>query len=254
MSHEPCGQWRRGHGRVGRIAIATRNLHVALHETRKYDLEKGDYAVLSVSDTGPGITKKDLEHIFEPFYSKKIMGRSGTGLGLSVVWNTMQDHDGAVKVDTNPKGTTFELYFPATDQQVTPDGEGVKLADLRGKGERILVIDDQAQQRDIATKMLESLGYRVHAVESGEKAISFLQKNSADLLLLDMIMDPGINGRETFQESLKINPGQKAVIVSGYSENEEVKKVFELGVGGLIKKPYSMEELGLIVRRELGKK
>ena len=238
----------------GKITIATQNQHVDPHKTKKYDLERGDYAVLSVSDTGPGIAEKDMEHIFEPFYSKKIMGRSGTGLGLTVVWNTMQDHGGAVTVDSSPNGTTFKLYFPATDQQIAADEESVKLADLRGNGERILVVDDQEQQRDIATKILESLGYRVDAVASGEKAIEFLQKKSTDLLLLDMIMDPGINGRQTYQESIRIKPGQKAVIASGYSKSAEVKKAFELGASGFIKKPYSMEELGIVIQQELQKK
>ncbi|MEA3387078.1 MAG: response regulator [Patescibacteria group bacterium] len=237
----------------GAVVISTRNQTVEKPTGNTLHIAKGQYVVLSVKDTGSGIAEKDLDHIFEPFYTKKIMGRSGTGLGLSVVWNTVQDHDGTITVTSSKDGTTFELYFPISDEEITVEETGTEIKQLKGNGERILIIDDEPQQRDIASQMLISLGYEVNAVASGEKAIEYLKENSVDLLLLDMVMDPGLNGRETYERIIKIIPGQKAVIASGFSENNNVQKTLQLGAGGFIKKPYSMEELAKAVKFELGK-
>ncbi len=237
----------------GTVVVSTRNQTVEKPAGKTLHIEKGQYVVLSVRDTGSGIAEKDLNHIFEPFYTKKIMGRSGTGLGLSVVWNTVQDHDGTITVTSSKDGTTFDLYFPISEEKITVEKTETEIKQLKGNGERILIIDDERQQRDIATQILISLGYEVNAVASGEKAIEYLKKNSADLLLLDMIMDPGINGRETYERIIKIHPGQKAVIASGFSKNDDVQKLNQLGVEGFIKKPYSLEQLGKAVKFELRK-
>jgi DNA-binding NtrC family response regulator len=125
--------------------------------------------------------------------------------------------------------------------------------DLEGNGQSILIIDDEFQQRDIATQMLASLGYQPHAVASGEEAVEYLQDKKADLLLLDMIMAPGMNGRETYEEILKIHPGQRAVICSGFSKNKEVKNAHALGAGGFVKKPYTRSQLGRAVQQELAR-
>ena len=215
----------------------------------------GEYTVLSVRDTGSGISQHDLDHIFDPFYTTKKMGRSGTGLGLAVVWNTVQDHDGFVSVESNGGGTTFSLHFPICSQAAscrmsTPGGS---LVGLHGKG-RLLVVDDEQTQREITAKILTTLGYEVAAVGSGEEAVAFLEKSCVDLVLLDMLMDPGINGRETFERILHTCPGQKAIVVSGYSDSEDIKQAMELGVLALLKKPYTMEEIGLAVREALGEK
>ena len=235
----------------GSIVISTRNQSVDEITAIKHDLKMADYAVLSITDTGSGIPKQDIDHIFEPFYTKKIMGKSGTGLGLAVVWNTVQDHNGGVIVHSSSKGTTFELYFPVCREESALPPESKREEDLRGSGEKILVVDDQQQQRDIAKKLLTSLGYQIHSVNSGEQAIEFLKENHVDLVLLDMLMEPGINGRETYEEIIKIHPGQRAVIASGFSDNEEVLKARELGARQFIKKPYSREQLGLAIAEEL---
>jgi CheY-like chemotaxis protein len=114
-----------------------------------------------------------------------------------------------------------------------------------------LVVDDEPQQRDIAARMLERLGYVPHAVSSGEEAVAYLQDKKVDLVMLDMIMDPGMNGRCTYEAILERHPGQKAIIASGYSENEEVAKALALGAGRLLKKPYSIHELAMAVKTEL---
>jgi CheY-like chemotaxis protein len=239
---------------AGIVSVITENRYVD-RPLKGYDeVHRGEYVVLSVMDTGPGISPEDLEHIFEPFYTKKIMGRSGTGLGLAVVWNTVQDHDGYIDVITGENGTRFDLYFPACRQTINPEAElPVEIADLQGGGRTVLVIDDEQTQRDIACAMLRLLGYRPVSRESGEAALEYLQDHSVDLLLLDMIMEPGINGQETYERISKIYPGQKAVIASGFSETEEVKKAQALGAGLFLKKPYTLIQLGQTILQELTK-
>ncbi|OPY14026.1 MAG: Blue-light-activated protein [Syntrophus sp. PtaB.Bin001] len=236
----------------GKVTIRTANRYLD-KPIRGYDaMQEGDYAVLMVSDTGSGISAEDIDKIFEPFYTKKVMGRSGTGLGLAVVWGTVKDHKGYIDVHSEEgKGTTFTLYFPVTREEKAEDRKAAPPESYLGRGETILVVDDSSEQRDLALTMLKGLGYRANAASGGEEAIAYLQSNRADLLVLDMIMDPGIDGLETFQRILKICPAQKAVIVSGFSQTERVKKAQELGAGVYVRKPYILERLGLAVRKEL---
>ena len=237
----------------GNVNISTVNRYVD-KPLRRYDVIKlGEYAVLSVLDDGSGISSDDLERIFEPFYTKKVMGRSGTGLGLAVVWNVVQDHKGYIDVTSNENGTTFELFFPITREEISGQDLTIPFKDLKGDGEKILVIDDVASQRDISCKMLEIFGYKTKAVSSGEEAVEYLKENTVDLILLDMIMDPGINGRETYERIIKIHPNQKAIIVSGFAETDDVKEALKLGVGKYIKKPFTIEKIGLAVKEELEK-
>ena len=237
----------------GHVTIATRNRSVDRPIGGYDDVAAGEYAVLSVSDDGPGISPPDLQRIFEPFYTKKIMGRSGTGLGLAVVWNVVQDHKGYIDIKTDEKGTTFKLYFPITWEQPARHHLPVSIDDCKGNGETILVVDDVSHQREVSCKMLDALGYQTQAKPSGEKAVEYLQNNSVDLILLDMIMDPGINGREAYERIVKIHPNQKAIIISGFAETGEVKAAQELGAGQFLKKPVSLEKLGLAVKEELTK-
>ncbi|MEA3333935.1 MAG: cache domain-containing protein [Pseudomonadota bacterium] len=239
----------------GEIEISTHTLKPDDPLINKLSLTPGEHTILRVKDNGPGISENDIEHIFEPFYSKKIMGKSGSGLGLAVVWNTMQDHDGRVTVQSDGQGSTFNLYFPATREKANPRPNEVPLPEIKGKHEKILVVDDEPLQQEVARLILEELNYKVETVSSGEEAIKWLQTQAADLIILDMIMDPGISGRETFAQIKNLRPQQKAIIASGFSENEEIKEAQKIGAGTFVKKPYSIEELGLAVKQELtGKK
>ncbi|MBU0988794.1 MAG: response regulator, partial [Proteobacteria bacterium] len=213
----------------------------------------GEYVMLTVSDDGSGISPGDLERIFEPFYTKKVMGRSGTGLGLAVVWNMVQDHKGYINVENSEKGTVFELYFPVTREEVAAEREKVPLEDYLGHGEKILVVDDEERQREIASGMLTELGYNTESVSSGEEAIEYVKEHPVDLIVLDMVMPKGINGRKTYEEIIKIRPGQKAIIASGYAKTKEMDIAQELGAGKYIKKPYILEKIGLAVKEELEK-
>jgi PAS domain S-box-containing protein len=230
-------------GLAGSVVISTANVDDQI------GFEQSEtFVVVTVADTGPGIDRNDLEHIFEPFYSKKVMGRSGSGLGLTVVWTTMEDHGGRVTVDSNNKGTSFHLYFPVSREAAVPSSV-LEQVDIRAADcERILVVDDDPVVRDLACLMLRSLGYQVETVDSGEEAIRFLQTGIVDLVVLDMLMEPGMNGLQTYREILKLYPEQKAIIASGFSESRDVKDALQLGAGGFIKKPYLKQQLGALIR------
>jgi len=237
----------------GEVTISTMNRYLDRPLRGYNDVNSGEYVVLSVSDEGPGILSNDLERIFEPFYTKKVMGRSGTGLGLAVVWNILLDHKGYIDVITDKNGSTFELYFPMTRDEFSDKDLSIPINDYKGNQETILIVDDVESQRDICCRMLEKLGYQTNAVSSGEEAVEYLKENTADLILLDMIMDPGMNGRETYERIIEIHPKQKAIIVSGFAVTDEVKEAQKLGAGKYIKKPYTIKNLGLAVREELEK-
>jgi signal transduction histidine kinase len=236
----------------GMLTITTSNqsLDKPVHG---YDaVNEGDYVVLSVTDTGEGISDSDIKHIFEPFYTKKIMGRSGTGLGLAVVWGTVKDHNGYINVQSEVgRGTTIALYFPVIREEIAIVPTAIPLSDYIGNDESILVIDDIKEQRELAARILGKLNYKVKTVSSGEAAVKCLGTEKADLLVLDMIMDPGMDGLDTYKAIVEIHPRQKAIIVSGFSETDRVKEAKALGAGDYLRKPYVIERLGLAVRKEL---
>ncbi len=237
-------------GDKGNIVVSTGNQLIAESDMLELNMEPGTYVSLIIRDDGPGISANDLEHIFEPFYSKKIMGHSGTGLGLTIVWNTVMDHNGKVFIDSNENGTSFQLYFPVSDREIVR-AENETGEQNGGNNEHILVVDDEPQLRDIASQMLQTMGYVVDSVSSGELALEFVKKKTVDLIILDMLMEPGMSGRQTYEEITKLHPKQKAIVASGFSESEDVKATLRLGAGGFIKKPYSMTKLGQVVKEVL---
>jgi PAS domain S-box-containing protein len=238
----------------GTIFISTENRYVDRPLSGYENVEEGDYVVLTVSDPGAGISPKDMKRIFEPFYTKKVMGRSGTGLGMAVVWGTVKDHNGYVDVQsTERKGTTFTLYFPITRKEIAKQKPRLPIDDYMGKEESILVVDDVKEQRELALTLLTKLGYAADTVSSGERAVEYLKEHSVDLIVLDMIMDPGIDGFDTYKKIIEVHPRQKAIIASGFSETDRVKEAQRLGAGQYIKKPYTIENIGLAIKEELGK-
>ncbi len=240
--------------RGGQITITSENRYVDRPVKGYEDVKEGDYVVLKVADKGEGIAAEDLKHLFEPFYTKKVMGRSGTGLGMAVVWGTVQDHSGYIDIKSAPaEGTLFELYFPANRDSLRQADVAMPVDTYTGHGEMILVVDDIKAQRDIASSILERLGYTVAAVSGGEAAVDYLMDQSVDLVILDMIMDPGIDGLDTYKRILARHPHQKAIVASGFSETERVKEVQRLGAQDYIKKPYTVEKIGLAVKKVLGR-
>jgi PAS domain S-box-containing protein len=239
----------------GEVTIRTESRYLDKAIMGYDEISEGDYAVLTVSDTGMGIPAENREKIFEPFYTKKTMGRSGTGLGLAIVWGTVKDHNGYIDLRTEVgEGSTFTLYFPVTRDDLIAQQQKVPIEQYMAKGESVLVVDDIAEQRDVASKLLARLGYEVHMVSSGEEAVKYLKGNKADILVLDMLMAPGIDGLDTYQRVLEINPKQKAILVSGFSETDRVREAQKLGAGAYVKKPYAMEKIGMAVREELNRK
>jgi two-component system cell cycle sensor histidine kinase/response regulator CckA len=238
----------------GKINISTENFFTSKPHKGYASIEKGEYVVLKVKDNGVGISERDVRRIFEPFYTKKVMGRSGTGLGMSVVWGTVKDHSGHIDVVSREgEGTTFSLYFPVTREHAEPDGEDALFKDLLGNKELILIVDDMEEQRLIASEIVNKLGYHVITAGSGEEAVDMVKKNKPALIILDMIMEPGMDGLETYKRIRKINPAQKAVLVSGFSETEQVKEAQKLGAGEYIRKPYMIKKIGKAIKHELQK-
>ena len=238
----------------GHLTISTRNRYNDIPINGYDEISEGDYVLLTISDTGVGISPEDVERIFEPFYTKKIMGRSGTGLGMAVVWGTVKDHNGYIDVKSREgDGTEFDLYFPATRQEKAAAGAALTHDEYRGNGESILVVDDAREQREIARLILTELGYGVVTAAGGEEAIEVIKQRSVDLVVLDMIMDPGIDGLDTYREILKHHPGQRAIIASGFSETDRVKEAQRLGAGHYVKKPYTIDKLGVAIRSELNR-
>ena len=236
----------------GKVVLSTENLYVD-KPIRGYDqVVEGDYVVLTVTDPGAGIKPEDQDRIFEPFYTKKVMGRSGTGLGMAVVWGTVKDHHGYIDMQSAEEiGTTFRLYFPVSREDPAEQRISHCVEDYKGHGETILVVGDVEEQRIIATALLQKLGYSVTAVSGGEEAVCRLEKQPFDLLLLDMIMDPGMDGLDTYKSIIEFHPHQKAIIASGFSETERVRQAQELGAGRYVKKRYSIEKLAMAVNAEL---
>lgn len=241
-------------GENGNIQISTENCifthPMLISETE----EQGTRHVkLTIADDGPGIAEEDIEHIFEPFYSTKVMGKSGTGLGLSIVWNIIQEHCGWIEVKNTYPGVAFEIYLPATQDQVCPVVKNIDPKELTGQGEKILLIDDQVEQNMVVEKSLRKIGYKVSSVTSGEAGIAFLKTNDVDLILLDMVMGEGMNGRETLEIIRKTKPEQQVIVVSGYAQSDEIRKTKALGVSLFLEKPITLSNLALSIKKAMVK-
>jgi PAS domain S-box-containing protein len=211
-----------------------------------------EWVMVKVLDNGIGIAPADLKRIFEPFYTKKVMGRSGTGLGMAVVWGTVQDHNGHIDVRSKENEfTEFTIFLPADRDSASLTREKSTPTTFQGSGEMILVVDDLKDQRVLAEKMLSRLGYKVQTAGSGEEAIDLVRSRAPDLVVLDMLMEPGIDGLETYRRILACRPGQKAIIASGFAASDRVQEAMKLGASGYIRKPYRLETLGTAVKKSL---
>ncbi len=237
----------------GKILITTSNDYIDSSTPGYKDIVPGEYVILSIIDNGSGIDEKYLKKIFEPFFTKKEMGKSGTGLGLTIVWNTVQDHNGFINMHSDNTGTKFDLLFPAIREKITKKEELGSIDEIKGQGQMVLVVDDLKTQQKIAASILENLGYKTQTVDNGHAAVEFIKNNPTDLVILDMIMAPSISGLETYQIIKKVNSNQKAIIASGYSESKDVLMAQELGAGSFIKKPYTILDMGIAVKEELEK-
>ncbi len=241
-------------GDKGTVLVTTENRYVN-SPIKGYDTTiPGNYVVLTISDNGMGIPPDKLARIFEPFYTSKVMGRSGTGLGMTVVWGTVKDHGGYLDVTSSPKeGTTITVFLPIQEGKEGQKAQAAVTPEemKQGNGETILLVDDDEAQRKLGESILTTLGYKTETAESGEDALDFLKERTVDLVLLDMVMEPGMDGLDTYQNILTIRPDQKVIIVSGYSETDRIKKALELGVRSYVKKPYRLGEIVTTIQEVL---
>jgi len=233
----------------GWVRISTANLYAENPEEE--GLATGEYVQLRVEDNGSGIPKPFQDKIFDPFFTRKKMGRSGTGLGLTVVKNTVEDHGGDIRLLSDDSGSQFELLFPGIREALPKTEDPDSLEEIKGHGETVLIVDDLASQRKIGATILGKLGYAVFTVADGMAALDFVKAQPVDLLVLDMIMAPAISGLETYRRIKEIRPDQKAIIASGHSESDDVLKIQQLGAGHFVKKPYTIMDMGLAVKEEL---
>jgi PAS domain S-box-containing protein len=237
---------------VGRLTITTENFYFDDMVVNYGSIPRGEYVKMTVTDTGCGIPEKIRSRIFDAFFTTKVADKKrGSGLGVSVVDAVVRDHQGYIDLaSVEGEGTSFYLYFPVTREAPAPDEK----TDVVGGSESILVVDDDRVQRDVSRELLTRLGYRVTVAESGEEALRLIGSQSADLILLDMIMPPGIDGAETYRRILEISPGQRALLVSGYAESSRVELALQLGAAAFVRKPLPRKSLAAAVRSALDRK
>jgi PAS domain S-box-containing protein len=233
----------------GVLTIETSNVLLDQDYTRNHiGAKPGRHVMLLVSDTGQGIDKETLEHIFEPFYTTKDVGK-GTGLGLSMVYGIVKQHDGYISCESQPgHGTTFRIYFPAVEKE-QEEHEQVDVSSPPGGFETLLMVDDEEVVRELGSDYLRQAGYTVLTASNGREALEVYQEKQADvcLVLLDLIM-PEMGGRKCFKELLQINPNVKVLIVSGYTSGGTEKDAVELGARGFVEKPYDLTKLLQTIR------
>ncbi len=235
----------------GGILISTTNVHLDQAVDGFERIPVREYVCISVTDNGIGIPSADLSKIFEPFFTRKAAKKSGTGLGMTIIWATVKDHHGYLDIDSREgQGTNLTIYLPATAESGDQEKRRVVLEDYLGSG-TILVVDDVPEQRHITANMLRKIGYTVYTAASGEEAIVMVGKQKFDLIILDMIMPGGIDGLETYQKIQRLVPKQKAIITSGYSQSGRVAEMQGLGAGIFIQKPFTLEQIGMAVKASL---
>jgi PAS domain S-box-containing protein len=239
----------------GRIVMETANVDVEGERARELELTAGKYVLLQVSDTGHGMDAATMGHIFEPFFTTKKMGK-GTGLGLATVYGIVKQSGGSIQVKSEAgRGSTFRIYLPAADGGARKRAETIARERVVGGTETILVVEDEADLRELTRIFLEGYGYRVLQASSAEQAIEATERygERIDLLLTDVIM-PGMSGRRLAEDVLSRRPQTKILYMTGYTDDMVVQhRVLEPGVQ-LLQKPFSKAELAVKVRATLDEK
>ena len=236
----------------GKLTIETRN--VVLDEKFCESPEgtgalPGKYVSLSISDTGIGMSQQCLDHIYEPFYTTKEVGK-GTGLGLAIVYGIINSHKGHIVCKSQEgKGSTFDVYLPALKSKIKADADEPQ--DIRMSGsETILLVDDDESVRNLGHEMLSKIGHKVITAKSGEAALKLYKskKDEIDLIMLDLLM-PGMGGHKCLEKLLKINSKAKILIASGHSGKESNNTKIEAKAKGFVSKPYKINEISQAIRQ-----
>ncbi len=234
---------------TGEITIQTSVARLTKLVNGYENITPGNYIMLRVRDTGEGIPDDKLKRIFEPYFSTKQMNESGTGLGLSIVYGVVKDHNGYYDVISHVgRGTEFILYFPLAKSE---KAESVDLSQKPGGIERILIVDDNKSQREVASDILTHLGYDTVTVSSGREAVDYVRDNDVDLVVIDMVMETDFDGLTTYQEITRLKPGLKALLVSGYPSSERVEQAQSLGAGPFVEKPLDLVKISKVIKEVL---
>ena len=221
--------------------------------THKPELIPGAYACLSISDTGTGMNQETINHIFEPFYTTKEVGK-GTGIGLSVIHNIVESHKGMITVDSEPKkGTTFHVFFPLVE-----DVESVSrniFGPTPTGNERILYVDDEKLLTDLFSRLLEPLGYKVTTKTNSTEALKLFKSkpDDFDMLITDQSM-PDLSGVEMAIEFLKIRPDIPIILCTGYSSKISAEEAKKIGIKEFMMKPLHRRQLAATIRKILDEK
>jgi two-component system cell cycle sensor histidine kinase/response regulator CckA len=244
----------------GTVDIATRRAAVDAAKAASFGAAPGEFAVITVADTGTGIDRSVLSRIFDPFFSTREpgagpRGRSGSGLGLSSAYGILRNHGGFIEVDSERgKGSTFSLWLPRSAAEV-PESREADAGDAAAEAGRltVMVVEDEPMVAEVAALMLQRLGLNVIKALSGESAVAHFRERGGrvDLVLLDMIM-PGMGGDETFRRMREIDPGAKVLLSSGYSREGRAQDLIKAGCLGFLQKPYNLAELRAKLEEILG--
>lgn len=208
-------------------------------------LKSGNFIIIKISDTGCGIPKKNLNKIFDPFFTTK---STGTGFGLTSTYSIVKRHRGYIRVDSKENfGTTFEIYMRASDR--IPDEEEISIKSIENtSGGSVLIMDDEEYILEVLVKMLKYHGFTVSTARTGEEAVALYKNNLEsgspfDYVILDLTVYNGMGGKETVKILRDIDPGVKAIVSSGYSDNPILANYREYGFSGILSKPYIIEDV-----------
>ena len=236
----------------GNLTISTNNAVISTdHSEFSRGVKKGEYVLLTVSDTGHGIDDELIPHIFEPFFTTKAVGK-GTGLGLATVYGIVKQHNGHITCDSRSGiGTTFNIYVPTLINEKDTEKLMVETP-LIGGNETLLLVEDEELVRDLGREILTGFGYEVIIAENGKLALDIFQeqKNRISLVILDLIM-PEMDGRRCLKEILQMDRNARVLIASGYSEDMSLEDSIMASAKGFIRKPYDMRTLLQTVRKIL---
>jgi len=227
---------------VGKISINTRNINLSEDDSKKYkNLEPGKFILLEVGDTGGGMEESTKKHIFEPFFTTKKEGE-GTGLGLATVYGIVKQHNGIIKVSTEPgEGTTFQIYLPAVDKKISEKDEQTEQKKISSGSETILIAEDNTQVRNLTQGVLENLGYTVYSYSTGENVLADFEEDNIDnidLLLTDIMM-PGLNGKQLYKRVKNKYEEVKVIYISGYPKDTVLEQGKVKDDDVFIQKPFS---------------
>lgn len=239
----------------GNLTIKTANVDIN-HSYCKVipDARPGRFVRLTISDSGKGMDKKTVQHIFEPFYTTKSMSE-GTGLGLSVVYGIVKQHEGWINVYSEPgEGTEFKIYLSAEGVHEEDEGHTeIPLSELQGIGENVLIVEDETCVREFVHRALTKNGYQVVSVESYKKAERLFEEHEFDLVLSDVVLPDG-NGLDLIESFLKQKPEIKIMLSSGYTDKKsQWAKIQEKGYP-FLQKPYALFNLLVVVKEVMEKK